>query len=293
MRDAKTGSVTAQGYDDWMLWSIAFAPGGATLVTTGNDGRVKLWDAATGDRIRGDDFLAFPRYTFDREPSGRGSMDAVFSIDGDRVISGGEDGQVFLWGMPEGNPLEAFSAGSEGRWELVHHVAVAPDFSWVAGSSDRSVHVWDTGTGERTTLEARGAVTALAVASDGSRLASSNSDGTVLVWRAPGFAIEARLDGHGGVRYLGFSPDGQLLYSGGGGEARAWDLSKPTNLQPSEESKPVQRVMMPLAHGTWAAIAAQNGDVQIRDVTSGEITATLPGRRAGVVTSRSRRTGPG
>ena len=66
MLDAMDGSVIAQGYDDWMLWSIAFAPGGATLVTTGNDGRVKLWNAATGDRILGDDFRAFPRYTFDR-----------------------------------------------------------------------------------------------------------------------------------------------------------------------------------------------------------------------------------
>ena len=278
VHDAATGAVIAQGHDDGALWSIAFAPDGASLVTTGNDGRVKLWDARTGERLRGDDFHTFfPRYSLDdRLPTDLGSSVAVISGDGEWVVSGGAR-QVLLWSMPDGRPLAAFNAEPYGVSGLIEHVAVGPDRSWVAGSSERKIYVWNTETGDlTTTLEARGTVMALGVTRDGSHLASGDSEGALLVWESQRFTLTARLRGHGGVRSLGFSPDGQLLYSGGGGDARAWELRKATSLGSSEESTPVERVVASPA-GTWVAVAVQGGDVHIRNAASGRVEATLTG----------------
>ena len=283
VHDAATGAVIAQGQDDAILYSVAFAPDGESFVTTGNDGRVKLWDARTGTRLRQDDFDAFPLYSFDDDHSRRGSVDAVFSDDGTCVVSGGQDERVFLWKMPEGSPFGAFSADGSS-FGLIGHVAVSPGsgHSWVAGSTGQKIHVWDTDTGDLiTTLEAQGTVGALAVAYDGSLLASGDSDGTLLVWESGRFTLKARLAGHAGVSFLGFSPDGQLLYSGGGGEARAWELRKAADISSWDESIPVERVLVP-PKGAWVAVAVQGGDVHIRDAVSGRIKATLTGHRTGV-----------
>jgi WD40 repeat protein len=274
--DTAAGSVLAQGRDYGGLRSIAFAPDGASLVTAGNDGRVKLWDALTGQWLR-EDAHAFSPYSGD---SLRGSMDAVVSDDGKWVVSGGQGERIFLWSMPEGQLLETLGFGS--LFGLVEHVTVAPDRGWVAGSAGLRIYVWSTQTGELvTTLEAGGRVTALAVTRDGSRLAGGIRGGTLLVWECRGFTLEARLDRHVGVRSLGFSPDGQVLYSGGGGEAKAWDLRQAASLGSSGESAAVERVLMS-PQGTWAAVAVHGGDVHIRNLASGQVEATLTGHRFSV-----------
>ena len=198
------------------------------------------------------------------------------------MVSGGENERVYLWRMPEGRPLAALSAERIGPYDwplrgLIEHVAVASDRSWVAGSTGSKIHVWNTVSGELiTTLEAQGKVTVLAVSNDRPHLASGDRSGTILVWECRGFVLKARLDGHGGVESLGFSPDGQLLYSGGGGEARAWELRKATSIGSSGGSTPVQRVLASPG-GTWVAVAVEGGDVHIRDAASGAVRATLTG----------------
>jgi WD40 repeat protein len=284
VRDAATGAVLTQGQDNEILHSVAFAPDGLSFVTTGYDGRVKLWDARTGTRLLQDDFDAFPLYSFDEDGhSRRGSVDAVFSDDGTCVASGGQNERIFLWKMPKGSPSGAFSADGSS-FGLIRHVAVSPGsgHSWVAGSTGQKIHIWDIGTGDLiTTLEAQGTVRALAVAQDGSLLASGDSDGTLLVWESGRFTLKARLARHAGVSFLGFSPDGQLLYSGGGGEARAWELRKAVDISPSDESTPVERVLVP-PKGAWVAVAVKGGNVHIRDAASGEIQTTLTVHHSGV-----------
>jgi WD40 repeat protein len=272
-------SVISQCHDDGALWSVAFTPDGASLVTTGNDGNVKGWNATTGERLGRYDFDYFPRFSQDQGPPGRGSVDAIVSSDGEWVISGGENERVYLWSMREGSegrPLDALGAygWSSG---LIWRVAVAPDRSWVAGSAGHKIYVWNTVSRELiTTLDAQGDVAALGVTADGSRLASGDSSGTILVWECRTFTLQARLEGHGGVNSLGFSPDGQLLYSGGGGEARAWELSKATTTGSPGGSTTVQRVLASPG-GMWAAVAVEGGDVHIRDVATGAARATLTG----------------
>jgi WD40 repeat protein len=74
--------------DTSMVYSAAASPDGAVLATTGTDGAIHVWDAAT---YRG--LLRLPSY--------RTAGWAVrFSHDGGSVISTGNDGRLVIWRLP-------------------------------------------------------------------------------------------------------------------------------------------------------------------------------------------------
>src|SRR5262249_44066720 len=67
--------------------ALAFSPDGRSLVSCGQDGAVRIWEVATGEKL-----LEFKGH--DGEVSY-----AAFGADGRSVLSGGADGQVYLWGL--------------------------------------------------------------------------------------------------------------------------------------------------------------------------------------------------
>jgi WD40 repeat protein len=222
------------------LWTVAFSPDGDYLITTDNGGQVTLWEIAPDGQIedRGPEY--FDRFHYAGMTTG--SSVAIVSGDGEWAVSGGS-GQVFLWdlrpcpgcgeesheqhrGLPACTPIQVLAVAEEYRDHSVTSVAVAPDRSWVAGATKEAITVWNAGTGKViAAVRAQGPVTALAAAREAPYLASGDTHGTVLVWQAPDFSPQARFDGHGNVSTLQFAPGDQLLYSGGGGQIRAWDLT--------------------------------------------------------------------
>ncbi len=70
--------------------TIAFAPDGKRLATSGYDGAVRLWDAATGLPVRKLEGARGTVWTLDYAP------------DGDRLAAAGEDGRVTLWKLRAG-----------------------------------------------------------------------------------------------------------------------------------------------------------------------------------------------
>ena len=289
--ETPTGSTVADGYGPGTLWTVAFGPDGDHLITTDNGGQVRLWEIAPDGQIedRGPEY--FDRFHYAGITTG--SSVAIVSGDGEWAVSGGS-GQVFLWnlrpcpgcgeesheqhrGLPACTPIRVLAVAEEHRHQLVTSVAVAPDRSWVAGATKEAITVWNADTGEViAALRARGPVTARAAAREAPYLASGDTHGTVLVWQVPDFSPRARFDGHGNVSTLQFAPGDQLLYSSGGGQIRAWDLTVEATDAPTEESRPAGRVVVSPT-GSWAAVALRDGDVHIRDPGSGEIIARLAG----------------
>jgi WD40 repeat protein len=115
-----------------------------------------------------------------------------------------------------------------GHTADVSSVVFSPDGSRLASaSSDTTVKIWDTATGEELqTLEGHTfAVYSVAFSPDGRRLASCSPDKTVKVWDTTSGQETLTLKGHSlGVSSVAFSADGLQLASGGfDGTVRVWD----------------------------------------------------------------------
>jgi WD40 repeat protein len=240
--------------------SVGFSPDGARLVSGGQDGTLRFWDAASGaflatltehngpvnsvvfspDGARlvsgGDDRTV----VFWDAASGamrtniafhEGAVQSVgFSPDGKSLVSGGDDGTPVLWRGADSRPQlhDAFLKGHRGA---VNSVAFSPHgMRLVSGSSDHNVRVWDLyrSVFPHAKYEGHeGQVRSVAFSPDGARLVSGGSDDTVRLWDAASGALLAKLTGHdGSVNSVGFSPDGARLVSGGNDRTvRIWDAA--------------------------------------------------------------------
>ena len=196
---------------DGSVRGVAVTPDGATAVSGGEDGVVRVWDLGGGCE----------------QATLAGHTDWVRSVavthDGTRAVSGSDDGSVRVWDLKDSRE-ETVLTGHIG-W--VWSVAVTPDGARaVSGGEDASVRVWDLRTGrEETALTGHPRqVFTVAVTPDGTRAVSGGGDGTVRVWdlarRQPIFA------GHvGWVWSAAVTPDGARAVTGGGdGTVRLWDL---------------------------------------------------------------------
>jgi hypothetical protein len=85
------------------VFSVAFSPDGARVLSGSKDNTIKLWDAVTGALIR----------TFEGHSSAVFSV--AFSPDGARVLSGSTDGTV-LWNVATGQRLASLIGGRGGEW---------------------------------------------------------------------------------------------------------------------------------------------------------------------------------
>jgi WD40 repeat protein len=117
------------------LKSVAFAPDGRTLAAAASDGRIALWDVATGtDRLYIGAHPNGPSAEFSPAPG------VVFAPDGKTLASAGTDGTIRLWDTRTAKELGQLAAlDTEFRC-----LALSTDGKLlITGSADGSVLVWD------------------------------------------------------------------------------------------------------------------------------------------------------
>ena len=281
--------------------ALAVAPDGSWLVSAGQDGMVRIWDAATGSEqgtLAGHTGLTVAvAVASDSSWLATGSVNRTVQVwdvatgtkratltghtgwvqavavasDSSWLVSAGQDGTVRLWDVATGRELATLT----GHTDWVEAVAVAPDGSWLAtGSRDRTIRIWDVATGrELATLTGHTSlVTAVAVAPDGSWLATGGGiDGTIRIWDVAPWRELATLTGHtGGVRAVAVAPNGSWLATGGEDRTvRIWDVTTRQQRAIFTGHTHFVEAVAVAPDGSSLASGAQDGTVRIWDVTTG------------------------
>src|SRR5688572_11943521 len=213
--DAKTGSqVASLEGQPTIVWSLAASPDGKTLITSGYDGKIIVWNVVDKK----------PQQTIEKKGWIRR---LALSPDGKNFASAMEDGSVILFETDGAKELKTFKAHEAA----VYDVAFSPDGATMAScSTDKTAKLWDWKAEmptEKAKLEGHGdAVWAVAWAKDGS-LASASADRKIKLWTAEG-KEDATLEGHKDwVSDIAFSPDGNMLASASHDRtARLWDVKE-------------------------------------------------------------------
>lgn len=166
------------------VWGLAISPDGRHVLSGSADAvdgsfetAMLMWDVETGELLRSFEGHWLRVY------------DVAFSPNGERIVSGGEDGHVILWdaetgaeirrlGRPSG-PVRSVGFVDDGRQVLAF------------GNADATIRLLDTESGEEvlrfmghesSASSARG----LSIAPDGRRFISGSSDWHIQLWAVPG-----------------------------------------------------------------------------------------------------------
>jgi WD40 repeat protein len=211
--DADTGArlVRFRHPAEVLVYDAGFSPDGRLVVTAGDDGKARIWDARTGDLVR------------ELVGHSGGVRSAAFGLEGRRVITASEalmDKSVRIWDAEtcaqlailrteEDRPTHAclspdgrqalvgcwygtvmlwdISSGKVRRWQAhpshLSSVAFSPDgMRILTASANPGARLWDTETGEELlTLDAPEGVSA-SFSADGQWIVTASTDGAARIW---------------------------------------------------------------------------------------------------------------
>ncbi|QRW00934.1 hypothetical protein RhiJN_28952 [Ceratobasidium sp. AG-Ba] len=165
----------------------------------------------------------------------------AISPDGEWIVSGCEDGKVYIWNLATG---EAVCAALEGHSRCVTCITFSPDGRQiVSGSEDCTLRIWDAQNGEMVLGPLNGhlsPITCVAYSPNSHLIASGSarSEATIRIWNARnGNLIKEPLKHDDSVRCLCFSPDSRQLASGSDDcIMRIWDPDTHKTILNSEKS---------------------------------------------------------
>ncbi|MEO8213114.1 MAG: hypothetical protein ABI560_07975, partial [Myxococcales bacterium] len=202
------------GDGNWALWSVAFSPDGKLLLSGGQDNRIKFW------RVEGKALVADGRVlaTKGTVPN---HIRLAFSPDGKYLAAGNDTGDMRIFDAANWTVF----ADLPGHTDRVVGVQFSPDSSKLFSIADDGVRIWS--------VAGKSLLTARAMPAEPRSLAVSQAAGAAL-WVAVGMnnrqvaLFDANVD-NSMVRSfevttstdnmttaaLSFSPDGQMLATGG------------------------------------------------------------------------------
>ena len=197
----------------WQDGRAAFAPRGDLLAAGCRDGRVKLWDAASGVEAA------------ELPGGGVAVRDLAFSPNGSLLAVGYDDGDctVRVWDVATRTVVRQLRGHAQGVYALAWNRAGT---LLATGSLDRTARLWDAATGACVADLAHGTVVyGVAFSADGRLLACACGDNLVRTWDVASHRETAELSGHRNyVHHLAFSPDGSRLATASGDRTlRIWD----------------------------------------------------------------------
>jgi WD40 repeat protein len=202
---------------DQALRALDYSPEGRRVATAGDDGIIRIWDAATGKILQ----------TFQ---DGHSISCVAFHPRSPWVASGSSRGTVTLWDLATAQPIRPFK-GHTGR---VRSLAFSADGEWLATGGEHGELLLSSVASGRLLHDLKGhavdqTIRAVAFSSDGKLLASGSTDRSVRLWNPASGQPSQTLGGlEDVVRCLDFADDSKRLAVGAGGKLLVFETSRGT-----------------------------------------------------------------
>lgn len=216
-----------QGHSSDMT-SLAYSADGQTIVTGGDDGKLKLWNAGNGfcivtfsehsgpitavefsqnkkilvssaldGTVRAFDIVRYRNFRTFTSPRPVQFSCVAIDASGELVAAGAQDEfEIFLWSMKLGKLLEVIS-GHEGPIVSLAFSPMATSSTLVSGSWDKSLRVWNCleSSGEHETIEMMHDVVHVTFHPNGEEVAAATINGNITVFNVRTSQQVAQIEG--------------------------------------------------------------------------------------------------
>lgn len=261
--------------------AAAFSPEGKRVVTASTDNTARVWDAESGLLL-----VSLAGHTCVASQSGPGCAvnSAVFSPDGTRIVTGGDDHTARVWDAASGHPIATLA----GHEDAVLDAEFSPDGKRiVTASTDGTGRVWDAETGRPlvgliTGSGLRYMVRSAEFSADGKLIVTANAEGA-RVWDAATGHVLSTLRGTMALMGAAFSPDSKRVATGSGA-GRVWEAATGHLLTTLDSSGMVFAPSFS-SDGKLIVAPTQGNMAQVWDSQSGRLVASLTGHTASVETA--------
>lgn len=261
---------------DAAIGSVSFSADGTTIAGSCEDGRLRVWDAATGILKR----------TFSLD-NGDGAV--TFSDRADLLATAGRDGGIKIWDVRTGVTTRRFAAPAPA----IRHFVFSPDSKRIAGAvrdrdngSEFTVRIWDTeGAPQLSMAAGLGGVSAMAFSPDGRTLVAAGYDTNLRAWNTrDGELLRLMEELPLSMFAVAFSPDGKYLATAGADrivylwDTRTWKIARKLSGQPEMISavafSPDSRLLLT---GGFSEFTLRNPvKILLWDLTSDKVRRSMP-----------------
>ncbi|MBB5806004.1 WD40 repeat protein [Saccharothrix ecbatanensis] len=276
--------------------SASYSSDGRSLLTTCDDGVLRIWDLMTGvvrSEFTGIAGLrrtaafspAGPTFAFTTEtgfttigPDGTTTYKSdtvhwlAISPDGTQLLTSSADRTLTLRDRMTGARLAVYDT----EHPKTNAIALSPESGTFAVAGHDGTTAVHRSTDKVLLLKEDRPVLSVAFSPDGSRIATGAIDGTARVWDLAGEQLSARLEGHEQpVHDVAFSPDGRrVVTASSDGTARVWSTSGEHLLTLVGHMTTLGSVTYS-PDGTRIATTSSDGTARIWDADSGAELAIL------------------